>query len=148
MTPDTAKITRVGEARFRNGDATGYQLFGIRQLPKKAVVKTMGTARSRRLRLLESLRRTISDKLHEKVITSTCNNGGFSPPENTSAIYTQAKHVAPGLLDQLFNVHQRACEEQGQSMITGKDPVPDDLERKQMLSAVRAAVMRSQTRFG
>jgi hypothetical protein len=98
--------------------------------------------------LLESLRRTISDKLHAKVITSNCSNDGFSPPENTSAIYQQAKHVAPDLLDQLFNVHQRACEEQGQPMITGKDPEPSDLERKQMLSAVRAAVMRSQTRFG
>ena len=108
----------------------------------------MGTARSRRLRLLESLRRTISDKLHQKVNTSNGSNGGFSPPENTSAIYLQAKHVAPDLLDQLFNVHQRTCEEQGLTMITGKGPEPDDLERKQMLSAVRAAVMRSQTRFG
>lgn len=109
---------------------------------------TMGCARSRRLRLLESLRKTISDKLHEKVSTASVANGGFGPPENTSAIYQQAKHVAPDLLDQLFNVHQRACEEQGQPMITGKGPEPDDLERKQMLSAVRAAVMQSQTRYG
>lgn len=108
----------------------------------------MGSARSRRLRLLESLRRTISDKLHEKVSGAASANGGFSPPENTSAIYQQAKHVAPDLLDQLFNVHIRACEEQGTPMITNKDQEPDDLERKQMLSAVRAAVMRSQTRFG
>ncbi len=103
---------------------------------RKRDSKTMGTARSRRLRLLESLRRTISDKLHEKVNTSNGANGGFSPPENTSAIYTQAKHVAPDLLDQLFNVHQRACEEQGQPMITGQGPEPSDIERKQMLSAV------------
>ncbi len=108
----------------------------------------MGTARSRRLRLLESLRRTISDKLHEKVNTTNGANGGFRPPENTSAIYTQAKHVAPDLLDQLFNVHQRTCEEQGQPMITGQGPELNDFERKQMLSAVRAAVMRSQTRYG
>ena len=108
----------------------------------------MGSARSRRLRLLESLRRTISDKLHQKVSVSSGSNGGIRPPENTSAIYQQAKHVAPDLLDQLFNVHQRACEEQGLPMITGKGPEPSDLERKQMLSAVRAAVMRSQTRFG
>ncbi len=40
----------------------------------------MGTARSRRLRLLESLRRTISDKLHQKIITSNCNNAGFTRP--------------------------------------------------------------------
>jgi len=111
-------------------------------------MKTMGSARSRRLRLLESLRRTISEKLHEKVSASSFAHGGFSPPENTSAIYQQAKHVAPDLLDQLFNVHRRTCEEQGQPMITGHGPEPTDLERRQMLSAVRAAVMRSQTRFG
>ncbi len=81
---------------------------------------TMGSARSRRLRLLESLRRTISDKLHQKVSSSNVAYGGFSPPENTSAIYQQAKHVAPDLLDQLFNVHQRTCEEQGQPMITSQ----------------------------
>ena len=105
-------------------------------------------ARSRRLRLLESLRRTISEKLHKKVSSSSVSKAGFSPPENTSAIYQQAKHVAPDLLDQLFNVHERACEEQGLPMITGKGQEPSDLERRQMLSAVRAAVMRSQTRFG
>jgi hypothetical protein len=33
-------------------------------------------------------------------------------------------------------------------MITCHGPEPTDLERRQMLSAVRAAVMRSQTRFG
>ena len=106
----------------------------------------MGTARSRRLRLLESLRRTISDKLHQKVTSSV--NGDLRPCENTSAIYTQAKEVAPDLLDQLLNVHVRACEEQGLSIVTPLDHEPGDLERKRMLSAVRAAVMRSQTRFG
>jgi hypothetical protein len=108
----------------------------------------MGTARSRRLRLLESLRRTISEKLHQKVSESSGSNSGIRPPENTSAIYQQAKHVAPDLLDQLFTVHQRACEEQGVPMITGQETELDDLERKQMLSAVRAAVMQSQTRYG
>ena len=108
----------------------------------------MGSARSRRLRLLESLRKTISDKLHAKVSATSATNGSFSPPENTSAIYRQAKNVAPDLLDQLFNVHIRACEEQGITMVTPKDDQPSDIERKQMLSAVRAAVMRSQTRYG
>ena len=108
----------------------------------------MGTSRSRRLRLLESLRRTISDKLHQKVHTSSLSNGSFTPPENTSAIYLQAKRVAPELLDQLFNVHIRACEEQGSPPHVPEGGGSDDLERKQMLSAVRAAVMRSQTRFG
>ena len=108
----------------------------------------MGTSRSRRLRLLESLRRTMSDKLHDKVNSSYRGNGSFSPPENTSAIYTHAKRVAPELLDQLFNVHIKACEEQGLPAAPAPGHEPDDLERKQMLSAVRAAVMRSQTRFG
>jgi hypothetical protein len=108
----------------------------------------MGSARSRRLRLLESLRRTISEKLHQKVSSSSVANGGFGPPENTSAIYRQAQYVAPDLLDQLLNVHQRACEEEGIKMVIPKGDEPTDLERKQMLSAVRAAVMRSQTRYG
>lgn len=108
----------------------------------------MGTARSRRLRLLESLRRTISDKLHQKVTTTGASKHGLRPCENTSAIYTQAKEVAPDLLDQLLNVHVRACEEQGLNMVTPKNEEPGDLERKRMLSAVRAAVMQSQTRFG
>jgi hypothetical protein len=112
----------------------------------------MGTSRSRRLRLLESLRRTISDKLHQKVSTSSngngLGNGSFTPPENTSAIYLQAKRVAPDLLDQLFNVHIRACEEQGTPPKLKDGHQGNDLERKQMLSAVRKAVMRSQTRFG
>lgn len=108
----------------------------------------MGSARSRRLRLLESLRRTISEKLHQKVSDSSVAGNGFGPPENTSAIYVQAKTVAPELLDQLLNVHIRACEEQGMNVVSPTSDAPDDLERKRMLSAVRAAVMRSQTRFG
>lgn len=108
----------------------------------------MGCARSRRLRLLESLRKTISDKLHEKVNASSVAGNGFAPPENTNAIYVQAKRLAPELLDQLLNVHMRACEEQGTTAVTQKGDEPNDLERRQMLSAVRAAVMRSQTRYG
>jgi hypothetical protein len=97
---------------------------------------------------LESLRRTISDKLHQKVTTAGTGNHGLRPCENTGAIYTQAKEVAPDLLDQLLNVHVRACEEQGLATVTPKDKESFDLERKRMLSAVRAAVMQSQTRFG
>jgi hypothetical protein len=107
----------------------------------------MGSARSRRLRLLESLRKTISDKLHSKVQTAR-NGNGFSPLENTSAIYNQAKKIAPELLEQLLNVHVRTCEEEGLTVLSVRGCEPDDLERKQMLSAVRAAVLRSQTRFG
>ena len=108
----------------------------------------MGTPRSRRLRLLESLRRTISEKLHQTVLDRAAANGSSSPPENTSAIYLMAKKVAPDLLDQLFAVHVRACEEQGLPPVPCGRNEPDEQQRKQMLSAVRAAVMRSQTRFG
>jgi hypothetical protein len=90
----------------------------------------------------------MSNKLHDKVSSSYRGNGSFGPPENTSAIYTHAKRVAPELLDQLLNVHVRTCEEQGLTTIPHPGHEPDDSERKQMLSAVRAAVMRSQSRFG
>jgi hypothetical protein len=90
----------------------------------------------------------MSDKLHEKVCSSSVTASGFGVPENTSAIYRQAKRVAPELLDQLLNVHVRACEEQGQPVPPDVRRETDDLERQQMLSAVRAAVMQSQARFG
>jgi hypothetical protein len=108
----------------------------------------MAHTRSRRLRLLESLRKTISEKLHQKVWSTAGFGAASNPPENTSAIYLLAKRVAPDLLDQLFNVHIRACEEQGMPISSPADREFGDLERKQMLSAVRAAVMKSQTRFG
>lgn len=108
----------------------------------------MTKARSRRLRLLESLRRTMSDKLHEKVCSAGVSANGFGVPENTSAIYRQAQRIAPELLDQLLTVHARTCEEQGRPVPPGPRDDSTDLQRKQMLSAVRAAVMRSQARFG
>jgi hypothetical protein len=111
-------------------------------------VPSVSKARTRRLRLLESLRQTMSDKLHEKVCSSSVSANGLGVPENTSAIYRQAMQVAPELLDQLLNVHVRACEEQGRPPLADERLSDDDLERRQMLSAVRAAVMRSQTRFG
>jgi hypothetical protein len=108
----------------------------------------MGKPRSRRLRLLESLRKTINEKLHQRVWSKAALNGAPNPPENTSAIYLSAKQVAPDLLDQLFAVHVRACEEQGVPPRPTGPNENEDHQRKQMLSAVRAAVMRSQTRFG
>jgi hypothetical protein len=63
---------------------------------------------------------------------------------NTSSIYTSASREAPELLDQLFFVHRRVGEEMGEEV----DPTPpdrlDDQRRKAMLSAVRAAVLRSR----
>lgn len=109
----------------------------------------MVPTRSRRLRLLESLCRTISDMLHDRVHRAAVARG-FSPvPESTSAIYTLAKAEVPDLLDQLLLVHHRACEERGETVPSREPGLPrDDGERKRMLSAVRAAVLRSEDRFG
>ncbi len=101
--------------------------------------------RSRRLRLLESLRATLSEKLHSKVfhVARSC---GRHAPENTSAIYAMAAAATPDLLDQLLLVHHRVHEEQ--EGLQGLEPVPmDDMERKRMLSAVRATVDRAAHRL-
>lgn len=99
--------------------------------------------RSRRLRLLESLRRTMHEILHERV-HRLAEKRGHGAPQNTSSIYTSAEQEAPELLDQLFFVHRRVGEEMGEEV----DPKPldqlDDQRRKAMLSAVRAAVHRSR----
>ena len=101
--------------------------------------------RSRRLRLLESLRATLSEKLHSKVfcVSRSC---GRHAPENTSAIYAMASVATPDLLDQLLLVHHRVHEER--EGLQGLEPVPtDDIERKRMLSAVRATVDRAAHRL-
>lgn len=100
----------------------------------------MARVRSRRLRLLESLRRTLSEKLHLQVWRAA-RQCGRRTPENTSAIYAMAKAATPDLLDQLLLVHHRALQEQGELVHPARPPV-DDIERKRMLSAVRATVDR------
>ena len=106
----------------------------------------MAAPRSRRLRLLESLRRTLSEMLHERLFRAAGRNGR-QRPENTGAIYTSAMEEEPDLLDQLLLVHHRARQENGE-VNTGSHPVMvDDAERKKMLSAVRAMVNRSAARF-
>ena len=105
----------------------------------------MAEPRSRRLRLLESLCRAISDKLHESVSRAAAANGK-DIPENTSAIYTVAQSETPELLDQLLLVHQRVRQERGEATPL-TDSAGDDSERQAMLSAVRAAVGRSRARF-
>ncbi len=108
----------------------------------------MVPTRSRRLRLLESLCRTMSDMLHERVLRAASARGLRHPPENTSAIYALAMAEVPDLLDQLFMVHHRACEERGEPTPAADPAVArDDRERTRMLSAVRAAVLRSEHRF-
>ncbi len=78
----------------------------------------MARVRSRRLRLLESLRRTLSEKLHLQVWRAA-RECGRRTPENTSAIYAMAKAATPQLLDQLLLVHHRALQEQGELATPG-----------------------------
>lgn len=105
----------------------------------------MAPLRSRRLRLLDGLRKTISSMLHERV-RADAEGSGRPAPESTSAIYAVARSSQPQLLDQLLNVHLRACQERGESVRPA--PPTSDTERQRMLSAVRAVVLRSETRFG
>ncbi len=99
--------------------------------------------RSRRLRLLESLRRTMNEMLHDRIHRKAQARGHVSP-QNTSSIYASAEQEAPELLDQLFFVHRKVGEEKGEEV----DPTPpdrlDEQRRRAMLSAVRAAVNRSR----
>ena len=103
----------------------------------------MAPQRSRRLRLLESLRRTMNEILHDKV-HRLAQKRGHGMPLNTSSIYTSAAEEAPELLDQLFFVHRRVGEEMGEELGPHAPDQLDERERKAMLSAVRAAVHRSR----
>ena len=103
--------------------------------------------RSRRLRLLESLRYTLSEKLHSQV-NRAARNCGRHQPENTSEIYAMAAAATPELLDQLLLVHHRVREERGEATESPAHPPVDDVERKRMLSAVRATVDRMTFRIG
>ena len=99
--------------------------------------------RSRRLRLLESLRRTINEMLHVR-IQRLAQARGHGAPQNTSSIYASASQEAPEMLDQLFFVHRRVGEEMGEEVDPNTPDRLDDSQRKAMLSAVRAAVHRSR----
>ena len=103
----------------------------------------MAPQRSRRLRLLESLRRTINEMLHERV-QRLAQARGHGAPQNTSSIYTSASQETPELLDQLFFVHRRVGEEMGSEVDPMTPDRLDEKKRKAMLSAVRAAVNRSR----
>jgi len=105
----------------------------------------MAGARSRRLRLLEGLRRTLNEVLTNRVSKAATSKGQAPPPDNTNAIFVAAVREAPELLDQLLLVHQRAREESGEKKPAPTKPDSDvsDLERRKMLSAVRAAVAKA-----
>ncbi len=104
--------------------------------------------RSRRRKLAEGMERSLSDLLHERM-EGACrrSNPERRPEDNTSAVYTWATNAAPGMLDQLYEVHIEASRERGD--INGREvPVPQsDDERKRMLSAVRASVARTRPKF-
>jgi len=102
----------------------------------------MAQPRSRRLRLLESLRRTINDMLHEKVQRAAMARG-HGVPQNTQSIYTSATDEVPELLEQLLFVHRRVGQERGDEVPSVPPGSLDHGRRQAMLSAVRAAVKQS-----
>jgi len=103
----------------------------------------MAQPRSRRLRLLESLRRTINEMLHDRVRRAATEKG-HGAPLNTGTIYSSAAREAPELLDQLLFVHQKVDQERGQAVEAKSPDQLADPDRKAMLSAVRAAVNRTR----
>ena len=107
----------------------------------------MGHGRSRRLRLLDGLCRTMSDMLHDRIERAARERGLVQAPLDTSAIYTMAMVEEPALLDQLLLVCHRARQERGE-VPRGKtnEPPRFESERKRMLSALRATVRRVRQR--
>ncbi|HPA80083.1 MAG TPA: hypothetical protein PLS95_04655 [Thermoanaerobaculales bacterium] len=89
----------------------------------------------------------MSEKLHLQVWRAA-RQAGRRTPENTNAIYAMAKAATPELLDQLLLVHHRALQEQGEVPNHPQKPPVDDVERKRMLSAVRATVDRMSVELG
>ena len=62
--------------------------------------------RSRRRKLAEGMERSLSDLLHERMERASRRVAPDRRPEdNTSAVYAWAANAAPGLLDQLYEVH-------------------------------------------
>ena len=103
----------------------------------------MAPQRSRRLRLLKSLRRTMNEILHDRV-HRLAQKRGHGAPQNTSSIYASASEEAPELLDQLFFVHRKVGEDMGDEIESETPDRLDERQRRAMLSAVRAAVHRSR----
>jgi hypothetical protein len=104
----------------------------------------MAGIRSRRQKMLEGMRRTLCDLLHDRVRKVARSRGFVRPPKNTSHIYAVAADEAPDLLNQLFNVHALADAEKVPSQTPSPIAIPTrDEERKRMLSAVRASIARA-----
>ena len=103
--------------------------------------------KSKRQRLLEGMRRTLSDLLEERAGALARARGWRRTPATTSSIYRLCASGAPDLIDQLFQVHEMTRHEQSHARGPLAVPPPvTDTQRKQMLSAVRAAVSRTSVR--
>lgn len=100
--------------------------------------------RSKKVKLLEGMCRALSDRLHDRIEDVARRRGAIRPPTDTSSIYSMARDEAPALLDELIEIHRLACVERGD--VSNLNGSGSDLERKRMLSAVRATVYRSRVR--
>ena len=107
----------------------------------------MAGIRSKRRKALDGMVRTLSDLLHQRVASAARASGFLRPPEDTKAIYTVACAEAPGLLDQLLEVHVLAGSELDEpAPRRGVVPPVGEDERRKMLSAVRATVRRARNK--
>jgi hypothetical protein len=103
--------------------------------------------RSRRRKLAEGMERSLSDLLHERMARALRRaQPDRRPEDNTSALYAWATQEAPGMLDQLYQVHIEASRERGEVNGAAVHLPASDEERKRMLSAVRATVYRARSR--
>ena len=108
--------------------------------------------RSRRLKLLEGMRRALNDLLHERAAKASETGDGIAKgASHTTAIHGWAEKYAPDMLEQLFKVHLQATEERrGEDTDTRiTDRIPADVvERRKLLSSVRASVAQTTNGAG
>ncbi len=104
-------------------------------------------SKSRRLRALEGICRTMSDLLDQRVEKAAKARGLLEPPQNTTRIYRLAATDAPWVLDRLIAAQHEADQERGRlPRETDPPPSENELERRRMLSAVRATIKRAGIR--
>lgn len=106
--------------------------------------------RSRRLKLLEGMRRALNDLLHERAAKASESGEGIAKgASHTTAIHGWAEKYAPEMLDQLFKVHIEADRERSGQHTRSTAKIPaNQIERRKMLSAVRARVAQTVTGAG
>lgn len=104
-------------------------------------------SKSRRLRALEGICRTMSDLLDHRVEEAARARGLHEPPQDTTRIYRLAATEAPWVLDRLLVAHHEADQERGRLTRDSELPGTEkELERRRMLSAVRATIKRAGIR--